>query len=74
MMRRTVRCLGWAAIASLMLASPAVVALGIPLAYGIGSDIVASGWRAPLALLGAAALALHAWRRGAPQTAAKSIS
>lgn len=61
-------------MASLMLASPAIMALGIPLAYGIGSDIVGSGWRAPLALLAAAAIALHVWRRGSPQTAAKSIS
>ena len=72
-MNRVRRHLGWLGSAVAALLSPPVVALGVPLAYGIGSDILASAWMPPLALLAAAAIALNAWRRGAPQTA-KSMS
>jgi hypothetical protein len=68
------RALGWACIGLACAASPAIVALGVPLGYGVGSDIVESAWLPPIALIIAAAIAFTARRRGAAQAVAKSIT
>ena len=62
-MRHAFRCLGWAAAAVAIVLSPALVALGVPLGYGVACDVVASPWLAPLALALAAGIAINARRR-----------
>jgi hypothetical protein len=72
-MNRITRALGWACLGLGCAFSPALVTLGVPLGYGIGSDLVESAWLAPIALIMATAIAFNAHRRGA-QAAAKSIT
>jgi hypothetical protein len=69
------RALGWACIILGCALSPAIVALGVPLGYGIGSDIIESAWLPPIALIMAAAIAFNVRRRRvAAQPAANSIT
>jgi len=73
-MNAMTRALGWTCIGLGCAASPAIVALGGPIGYGIGSDLIESAWFAPITLIMAAAVAFNARRRGAAQAAAKSIT
>jgi hypothetical protein len=73
-MNAITRALGWAGLGLGCALSPAIVTLGVPLGYGIGSDIVESAWRAPIALVIAVAIACNAWRRRDAAQAAKSIT
>jgi hypothetical protein len=72
-MSRVVHYGGWAGAALLVTLSPALIAFGAPFAYGIGSDLGATAWLAPIALILGAAVAINAVRRSAPQ-AAKSMT
>jgi hypothetical protein len=60
---------GWAGAALLIIISPVLMAFGAPFAYGIGSDLVATAWLAPIALILGAVIAMNAVRRSEPQTA-----
>lgn len=62
-MQTIVRYSRLAAAGLALLLSPAVVALGVPFAYGIASDILAQRRLAPVVTALAAAIALNAWRR-----------
>jgi hypothetical protein len=60
---------GWAGAALLIVLSPVLIAFGAPFAYGIGSDLVATAWLTPIALILAATVLMNSLRRNAPQTA-----
>jgi hypothetical protein len=68
------RIAGAAGLALVIILSPALVALGVPMAYGIGCDIIDNAGLATVCLALAAAIALNAGRRSWAQAAAKSIT
>jgi hypothetical protein len=62
-MDRILRCATWSLAVLAALLSPAIVAFGVPFAYGIGSDIIEMIGARPVVLVLMAAAGIIAGRR-----------
>lgn len=72
-MKIVAHCAVWVLAFCAVLASPVVLIFGVPLAIGIGADIVDSGAGPPMAVLIATAAACIGLRRPSARALAKKL-